>query len=182
MKNKKWKTLSSKKVFDHKYFKVRKDIVRLPDGRQIEWFYWDISDSAMVAALTKEGKLVTVKQYRYLPDQEALELPSGGGGRSEEMPKCAERELEEETGYRCEKLVKLGSFYETMAQLNRQVHIFLGENATKLSRPVRKSDENEETEVVLVDPEKAVKLAVEGKIISMGSSLAIMLLKDHLKG
>ncbi len=182
MKNKKWKALSSKRVFDHKYFKVKKDVVRLPNGRQIEWFYWDNHDSAMVAALTEKGKLIMVRQYRYLPDQEALELPSGGGSQSEAMSECAERELEEETGYRCEKLVKLGSFYETMAQLNRQIHIFLGEDATKLARPVRKSDENEETEVVLVDPKEAVKLAVEGKIISMGSSLAILLLKEHLKG
>ena len=178
---KKWQKISSKRVFDHKYFKVGQDIVKLPDGREIEWYYWDSQDSAMVVPITHDGKLVMIKQYRYLPNQEALEFPSGHGDENESMEVCAERELEEETGYKCEKLVKLGAFYETMAQLNRQIHIYLGVNAKKLDKPVRKQDKYENIEVVLVDIDEVIKMAAEGKIISMGSSLAILLAEKYLK-
>ena len=95
------------------------------------------------------------------------------------MEDCAKREREEETGYRCDKLVKLGSFHETMSQLTRKIHIFLGENAVKMDHPLRERDENEEIEVVLVDLDDAVKMVKEGKVISMGTSLAIMLTKGR---
>lgn len=177
---KKWKKIKTKRVFDHKYFKVNKDIVELPDGRKIDWLYWDSKDSAMVVPITSDNKLVMIRQYRYLPDQVVPEFPSGHGAENELIKVCAERELEEETGYKCEKLIKLGEFFETMSQLNRKIHIYLGVNATKLDQPIRKSDDNEQIEVVLIDFNEAAEMVAEGKIISMGSSLAVSLAEKYL--
>lgn len=179
---KKWKKIKTERVFDHKYFKVNQDTVELPDGRRTEWYYWDSKDSAMVVPVTTDGKLVMIKQYRYLPDQEALEFPSGHSDIDETMEACAMRELEEETGYRCEKLVKLGEFFETMGQLNRKIHIFIGQNATKLEQPVAKQDENEQIEkVVKMDLDEVVKMVVDKKVISMGTSLAVLLAEKYFK-
>jgi ADP-ribose pyrophosphatase len=176
----KWEKIKTERVFDHKYFKVNKDIVKLPDGRTIDWFYWFSEDSAMVAALTADNKLVMIRQYRYLPDETALEFPSGKGNDDESMESCAKREFEEETGFECGKLTKLGEFYETMAQLNRKIHIYFAADAKPAENRKRSLDENEDIEVVLVDVADAVSSVREGKISSMGSSLAIMLLKDYL--
>lgn len=173
--------MSTESIFDHKYFKVNKDIVKLPDGREIDWFYWNSIDSAMVVAMTPYNKLVMIEQYRYLPDQTALEFPSGKVDEGETMEEAAERELEEETGYKCKNLQLLGSFYETMAQLNRKIHIYYGENAKLDDNRKRNPDENEEMEVKLIDSGDAVKLAQENKIISMGTTLAILLADKRTK-
>ncbi len=176
----KWRKIKTERVFDHKYFKVNKDIVKLPDGRTIDWFYWFSEDSAMVVALTADNKLVMIRQYRYLPDETALEFPSGKADDGESVEDCAKREFEEETGYECKKLTKLGEFFETMAQLNRKIHIYFASDAKPAENKKRNLDENEDIEVVLIDMKDAISFVREGKISSMGSSLAVMLLKEYL--
>ena len=71
---KKWKCLKSELAFDAKFFKVRKDVVELPDGQQKEWTFWDSPDSAMVLGMTKDKKLVMIRQYRYMVGDEVIEF------------------------------------------------------------------------------------------------------------
>ena len=56
MKYEKWKKIKTDRVFDHKFFKVSRDMVRLPDGREVEWLYWDSRDSAMIVPITSDKK------------------------------------------------------------------------------------------------------------------------------
>jgi ADP-ribose pyrophosphatase len=186
MKNTKWKKIKTERVYDHKFFKVNKDIVELPGGEEIEWLYWDSHDSAMIVPVTCDNKLVMIKQYRYLPNQIALEFPSGRANEKEDIEITAKRELTEETGYTCDKLEKLGEFYETMAQLNRKIHIYLAKSAKPLSKDRRifqstEQDEHEETKVVLLDLLEVLEMVRDNKIISMGSSLAALLTQEYLK-
>jgi len=180
MKN--WKKKKSELVLDTKFFKVRKDIVELPTKEIKEWIYWDSQDSAMVLGMTRDKKLVMIKQYRYLVDDEVIEFPSGGLHDGENAEAGAEREFEEESGFQCKSLQKLGSFYETYGCLNRQIHIFFAKNVFK-SRQKLDQGENgfEDIKVKLIDFEKAIKLALENKIVAMGSSLAILLLKEKIE-
>lgn len=176
----KWKKLKSERVFDHKYFKVNKDSIKLPDGRIIDWLYWDSADSAMLVAQTAENKLVMIRQYRYLPDADVLEFPSGKSEDGETMEGCAKREFEEETGHECGDIVKLGEFFETMGQLNRKIHIFFTREAKPSEERGRNMDENEDIKVELISLDEAVLAVRNGQVCSMGSSLAVMLVKDYL--
>ncbi|MBI4779299.1 NUDIX hydrolase [Candidatus Falkowbacteria bacterium] len=178
-----WKKINSKIVYDSKYFKVRRDIVELPGKEKKEWTYWDSRDSAMVIGLTGKKELVMIKQYRYLVRDEVIEFPSGSLNKNENVKKAAKREFREETGYEIKSpLLKLGSFYETYGQLNRKIHLFFASNVVKSKQNFAADDDvNEETEVVLVNFNQAVKLAVENKIVAMGSALAILLLKEKFK-
>lgn len=180
---KKWKTISSKIVYDTKYFKVRQDIVELPDKERKEWTYWDSRDSAMVIGMTREKKLIMIRQYRYLVKSEVIEFPSGSLKKDEVAEKAAEREFREETGYEIKSpLSKLGEFYETYGQLNRKIHLFFAKNAVKVKQNFAADEDiKEETEVLLVSFNQALKMAVENKIVAMGSALAILLLKEKFK-
>jgi len=52
---KKWELVSSKMAFDHKWFKVRQDTVKLPNGLVIDdFFIWEYGQISMVVALTKK--------------------------------------------------------------------------------------------------------------------------------
>jgi len=185
MKDEKWKKIKTERVFDHKFFKVNRDMVKLPDGRKVEWIYWDSRDSTMVVPVTAYNKLVMIKQYRYLPDQIALEFPSGRSNESESLEDCVRRELKEETGYSCGEVIRLGEFYETMAQLNRKIHIYLAKDVKTSAEDKKKfkstePDEYEETEVVLLDSNEIVKMVMQNKVVSMGSSLAVLLAEKYL--
>jgi len=178
---KKWNRISTQEVFNHKYFKVNKDIVELPDGRQIEWLYWDSNDLIMVAAMTDDKKLVMIRQYRYLPDCEVIEFPAGRIEGSESIKDAAMREFEEETGYGCSGLVDLGAYYQSYSQKKHKIHLFFGQNAEKLENPRENSDEVEDIKVDLITLDKAVKMVTENKIIGTASSLAVFLVGEYLK-
>lgn len=107
----KWKRLSSEIVYDSEYFRVRKDLVELPGGQEKEWTYWDSRDSAMVICMTDERKLVMIRQYRYMVDDDVLEFPAGFNESGETFEQSAQREFREETGYICGRLEELGTFY-----------------------------------------------------------------------
>lgn len=55
-----------------------------------------------IIAVTAEGRLILVEQMRQPFGKRAIELPSGLVDGDEDHSEAAMRELEEETGYRCE--------------------------------------------------------------------------------
>ena len=97
----KWKLLKSKSAFDSQHLKLTNDLVKLPNGELKEWIYWDSNDSAMVIGMTEDQKLIMIRQYRYLVGDEIIEFPSGGLEGNEDQEFAAQREFEEETGFRC---------------------------------------------------------------------------------
>lgn len=178
---KKWKCKKTKLILNLKHLKVKKDIVELPSKKIIEWTYWDSTDSVMIIGMTKDKRLVMIKQYRYLVGSKVIEFPSGALHRNENIKDGVRREFKEETGYKCGSLIKLGSFYETYGQLNRQIHIFFTNNVTKSKRNLDKGKKGfEEINIELVNFKKAINLALSNKIVAMGSSLAILLLKEKI--
>ncbi|MBI4896097.1 MAG: NUDIX hydrolase [Candidatus Aenigmarchaeota archaeon] len=126
-----WKQIDSHVVFDTRHFRVRKDVVELPNGERKEWPYWDSPDSALVVGITPDKKIIMIKLYRYLVGRDVIELPAGHLHTNELPQEATAREFEEETGYMCKNLIKLGSFYETYGQLNRQIHIFFSKDVSK---------------------------------------------------
>src|SRR5512138_2341120 len=76
----KWKTLSSKYLFDDKnlWFKVRKEVCQAPDGRIIDPYYvYEFPEWATAVALTEDNKVILVKQYRHAIGEISIELPGG---------------------------------------------------------------------------------------------------------
>lgn len=178
----KWKCLDSKLVYENRFFKVRQDDVQLPNGQKIKWTYWDSNDSAMVLGMTEDKKLVMIRQYRYMVDEQVIEFPSGQLKENEPPDAAAKREFEEETGYTCSSLINLGVFYETYGQLNRKIYFFF---ANDIKKSQQRQDEGEDLyeniSVELVEFEKAVELALENKLVAMGSALAVLLLKEKIQ-
>jgi 8-oxo-dGTP pyrophosphatase MutT (NUDIX family) len=94
-----WTLLSSEMAFDHRWYKLRRDTVQLPDGRIIDdYFVSQRPDVAIVVPLTRERDFILVRQYKHGAQAITLEFPAGTF-RSESAEAAAARELEEETGY-----------------------------------------------------------------------------------
>jgi ADP-ribose pyrophosphatase len=178
---KKWKRLKSKLGYKTPQFKVREDTVELPNKETMAWTYWESNDSVMVVAVTNKGKLVFIRQHRYLVGEEVLEFPSGGINDEESQEEAARREFLEETGYKCSKLVNLGAFYETYGQLNRQIHLFFTKEIQKSRQDLDRGERGfEDIQVELIDFEKGVELAVNNKMPLAASTLAVLILKEKI--
>lgn len=177
----KWKCKKSKIILKNKFFKVREDVVELPTKKYRKWVYWDTNDSTMVIGITSDKKLIMIKQYRYLANNFVIEFPAGGLHDGEKIKNGAKREFEEETGFKCDSLIKLGSFYETYGQLNRQIHIFFSNKITASKQNLDSDEEGDENiKVKLIDFNKTVDLVRNNKILATSSSLAILLLKEKV--
>ena len=95
--------------------KIYEDTV-IANGHEAHWDFIHHDGAAAVVAVADDGQLLMVRQYRNALDRETLEIPAGKLDAPDE-PKieCAYRELEEETGYRCENLEYLMSLNTTVA-------------------------------------------------------------------
>lgn len=125
--------------------KVYQDTVQV-NGHEAKWDYIHHNGAAAVVAVTEEGKLLMVRQYRNALDRYTLEIPAGALDYPEE-PKidCAYRELEEETGFRTDHLEYLLSINTTIAFCDEAIDVFVARNLIP-SRQHLDPDENIQVE------------------------------------
>ncbi len=96
----KWTVEKSEYLFERPWLTVRRDRVRLPDGRvNPEFYVLEYPDWVNVIAITGEGKFVLVRQYRHGLGETRYELCAGVAEKGETPEAAARRELLEETGY-----------------------------------------------------------------------------------
>lgn len=105
--------------------KIYEDTVQVR-GHEAKWDFIHHDGAASVVAVTKEGKLLMVRQYRNALDRYTLEIPAGKLDSPEEPTiVCARRELEEETGFYCENLEYLLSINTTIAFCDEHIDVYL---------------------------------------------------------
>lgn len=128
-------------MYEGSILKVYKDKMQFVGGNTEDWDYIHHDGAAAVVPVLPDGRILMVEQYRNSVDQETLEIPAGKLDTPEESPKlCAERELEEETGYRCEELKWLITVRTMIAFSNEKVEIYVAED---LLPSIQNLDENE---------------------------------------
>ena len=108
--------------------KMYEDTVNV-NGHEAKWDFIHHDGAAAVVAVNHDGKLLMVRQYRNALNRFTLEIPAGKLDAPDE-PKieCAYRELEEETGFRTEKLEYLMSVNTTVAFCDEAIDIFVAHN------------------------------------------------------
>ncbi|MDE7182702.1 MAG: NUDIX hydrolase, partial [Clostridia bacterium] len=162
------KKLKGKTIYDGKILKLEVDEVQLPDGSMSVRECVRHHGGAAVL-LVDSGKVLLVKQFRYLYGKELYEIPAGKLEKGEEAIKAAARELEEETGYRA-KLVRLFELYPSVGYTDEVIHVFLAE---KFEYVGRKLDEGEFLECEFIEVEKVLKLIESGEICDAKTVAAV---------
>lgn len=176
----KWKILESNYLVKNKWIRLRQDLIELPDGSRIsDYFVLERNDWAIVFALTKENKVILVKEYKHAIGEILLGLPAGGVNEGESPREAIERELMEETGYSPEFIEELGAFYENASGENCFGHFFIAMNCSKKGE--KKIDVSESNEVLLVSLEEVNKLVSEKKIWGIPHACGIFLALEYIK-
>ena len=159
--------------------KIYRDTV-VANGIEEVYDYIHHDGAAAVLPVTKDGKILMVRQYRNALDRFTLEIPAGKLDAPDE-PKieCAARELEEETGFRSENLEFLMTVNTTVAFCDEAVDIFV---ATDLEVGTRHLDEAESIDVEIYTLEELCDMIYEGKIQDGKTIAAIMAYAAAKKG
>ncbi len=160
----KWKVIASEYLFNEPWLTVRKDKCELPNGHVMPAFYVSEYPTWVTAlALTKDNKVVMVKQYRHGIEDVSIETPGGVVEEGEDSIAAIKREVKEETGYEFESIEFLGKVSANPSTHNNYLHMFLLKGGEKVA--AQKLDETEDLEVVLYTIDELKKLVKENKII-----------------
>ncbi len=164
LRNMKWKILSSEYISRHRYFTARKDKCETPEGKIIDPYYVvELPKTVCAVAITEEGEVLMVKQYRHPIAETILELP-GGFVDGNETPEIAmRRELKEETGYEFSSMIPVGKIAANPGVLNGFTYFFLAQGGIKTS--AQKLDENEELLVEKISLQALKELLLENEIV-----------------
>lgn len=158
-----WKVLASEYLFNEPWLTVRKDRCELPNGHVIPSFYvLEYPEWVNVFALTEEGQVVLVKQYRHGIREVGIELPGGVVDEGESVEEAAKRELMEETGYAFTSYEYLGKICANPSTTNNFMHMYLAKGGRKVAE--QELDHSEELEVVLLSIEEVKELLKENRI------------------
>lgn len=166
------KTIHTERIFEGKIINLRVDDVVLPDGRKSKRELVEHPGGVSVLAVTDEGKIVLVEQYRKPMELTTLEIPAGKREKGEEPIVTALRELEEETTYTCDKLEFIHSFYTSPGFADELLYLYEAIGLRKNDREVH-LDEDEFVEILEVTLEEALELIKIGRIQDAKTIIAI---------
>lgn len=137
------------------------DVV-LPDGQYSKREHVRHPGASAVIALDEDQNVLMVRQYRLPAGQVLLELPAGTLNPEEPPEECANRELQEETGYKAKHLEYLGAFYAAPGYTSEYIHLFYATGLTASALPV---DNDEFLEVTRLPLSEAVLMVERGEIV-----------------
>ncbi|MFW7378257.1 MAG: NUDIX hydrolase [Oligoflexus sp.] len=137
-------------------------------------------DWVNILALTEDKKAILIRQSRAGSLRETLEIPGGMVDANEELELAAKRELEEETGYRCAKLTRIGQINPNPAIMANTLHMFLAKNCVIPKKREHFPDENEHLEIVLVPFSDLVPMVYRQEIDSALAALTIMMAQNQV--
>src|SRR5437764_1961317 len=104
--------IESQPVYTGKLFQVYKDRVRLPNGNTTTREIVRHPGSVGIVPRQEDGRIVLVRQYRYVTGRELWEIPAGTLDKpGEGIAEGAGRELAEEARLKAGKWTMLGSAY-----------------------------------------------------------------------
>ncbi len=161
----KWKTLSSEYLFNDRWFKVRKEVCETPGGKIVDPYYvYEFSTWVGAVAVTEDGKVVMVRQYRHALGETIIEIPGGCVDDTDKnFQEAIARELLEETGYTFSSYEYLGKISPNPSTNTNLLHMFLATGGKKITEQAL--DENEEIEIVLLTIDELKQLLRENKIV-----------------
>ena len=157
------KKISSAYISKHKYFTARKDGYETESGKIVpEYFVVEMPNAASALAITADGKVIMIKQFRYPINEICIEIPGGFIDKSESKEDAIARELVEETGYTFSDFYYLGKTYSNPGVLTNYTHLFLAVGGIKTT--VQNLDPNEEIEILLFTKEAVLRMIAENEI------------------
>lgn len=167
--------LSREKKYRGKIVDLTVDRLKYASGTETVREIVEHLGGAVIVPLFDNNDLLLVKQYRHPFAKEVIELPAGKLDASEDPLHCAQRELQEETGYASSDWSKLTAIYTTPGFCNEVLHIFEARNI-HLSDKGQALEEGEASIQLLRIPLRDALLMIERQEIVDGKTIVGILM------
>ncbi len=165
-------TISSEHIYSGKVLSLRVDTIGLPEGGTSKREIVEHDESVVIVPIDSEGYLLLVKQYRKATGNFLLEAPAGGIEKGEEPRQAAEREIQEEIGFRSNDMRYIGGFWMAPGFCTEYMYAYI---ATDLEKSYLPADEDENIEVVFLHKDDINRAIMSGEIEDSKSIASIMM-------
>lgn len=165
------KVLNEQSVFSGRVIKLSVLDVELQDGSESKRELVKHPGAVAVLPIDAEGNVLLVRQFRIAAGRVLTEVPAGTLNAGEDPLLCAERELQEEVGYRPGKLESLGGIFVAPGYTTEFIHLYL---ATDLQEARLELDADEFIEVDRVPFTQVLDMVERGEIVD-GKSIVCVL-------
>lgn len=169
--------LKSETLLQGRAFKIRRDTLKTPDGRETKFEIVDHGGSVVIIPVDGDGNILLVRQYRHAAGMDLLELPAGTRDGDEPFEECAAREIREETGMEAGRLKHVGSFYLAPGYSTEYMAVFL---ATDLKHNPLEMDEDEFLSVEKMPVQALFAMAERGEMPDAKSLAALLMARPYL--
>jgi ADP-ribose pyrophosphatase len=161
--NLEWTVCSSEYIHKGPWATLRTDKCEMPDGRIVEQYYvLEYPNWVNAVALTQEGKILMVRQYRHAANIISLEIPGGVIDGDEKPEEAMRRELLEETGYRFDDMEVMCSVYANPSTANNKTFCYLAKGGVKVQEQAL--DDHEELIIEEYTVDEVKQLLADNKI------------------
>lgn len=172
------RTLDAETVFSGALLRVERLVVRRAGGQRAVREVVHHPAAVCAVVLTREGRMVFVRQFRKPVEGVVMELPAGKIDPGESPEEAIRRELEEEIGLSgATSTEEIATFYTTPGFCTERMHLFLVRDA-ELGEP--RPDEDETLETVRVDSREGVRMALEGELVDAKTLVGVLLAAHRL--
>ena len=173
------KPVESKIVYRGLVVDIRFDTAELQNGSRAPREVVVHSGGVGIIPVTKDGKVLMVRQYRYPMEEELLEIPAGKLADGEAPLDCAVRELSEETGCAAGKMIDLGAIYPSPGFCRETLYLYL---ALDLSFGEMHLDEGELLSVEQVGIDVLIDRIMANEIPDAKTIIGVMKAQKYLSG
>ncbi|KKW15607.1 MAG: NTP pyrophosphohydrolases including oxidative damage repair enzyme [Parcubacteria group bacterium GW2011_GWA2_50_10b] len=158
-----------KTVFKGTIYEIKQAKAVFPSGKIKTFEIASRPPSVSILAFDHKRRLLLTREYRVKYKKYLWRIPAGRVDKGEQPIKAAQRELQEETGYKARNL-KLFHFTDMGQSLDWKRYTYL---ATGLAKSPLNGDEDEDITVVPTTLPKAYKMVKQGKIKNEGMAYLI---------
>jgi ADP-ribose pyrophosphatase len=158
--------LSHARAFEGRVFDVDRDLVRMPNGREVVVDVVRHPPSVVIIPVPEPGRVILVRQYRYAVNRWLWELPAGSVDDGETPEAAALRECHEEVGLVPATLVRLAAMFPTPGYCDEEMFFFRASGLAEPSAPAA-VDEDEDIEARAFELRDAREMVRRGEITDM---------------
>lgn len=166
-------------VYEGHFLRVRRDEVALPGGGTAHREFILHPGAVMVVPIADDGRLLLERQFRYPLDRVFWEFPAGKLDAGELGWHCAQRELEEETGFKAREWAYAGVLHNAIAYADEGIEIWF---ARGLHAGMQQLDEGEFVELHWKTAEELDELAFSGELTDAKTLIAMLWLARWREG